>query len=141
MNEITNSRLSLRVVATFKDALSDDAGVDRMSDLLAKGYAEIDTRVVRLPSNRIDDFPGANKFELCENDGEVTQGASGAWTAPIELYGDGNWVTEGVARDVKSLFNEVFGQLAAEFGATSVKVEEVTAIRAVMTRVTEKLKV
>lgn len=141
MDYIKDSRLSLEIEAVFNDALSEDEGVERMDAMISKGYKLIDARISSLASNRIDDFPGSTRYELCENDGQIDPSETGGWTGSIEIYGEDNWVTEYVARDVKSLFVEVFDTLAEEFGAKSIKVTRVRAIRSVVSRVTETLNV
>lgn len=141
MNYIKDSRLLLEIEATFKDNLSEDDASERMSAFVSAGYKSMDPRVSKLATNRIDDFPGSQRYDLCEDDGEVEPNGNGGWVGSIALYGEGDWVTEAVARDVKSLFVVEFDMLMEKYGVERMAIKQVRAIRAVVSDTTEILNV
>jgi hypothetical protein len=141
MNYIKDSRLSLEIEATFKDNLSEDDASERMSAFVSAAYKSMDPCVSKLATNRIDGFPGSNRYDLCEDDGEVHPSGDGSWSGVIELYGEGDWVTEAVARDVKSLFVVEFDMLIEKYGVERMTIKQVRAIRAVVSNTTEILNV
>lgn len=67
-----------------------------------------------LPCNRIDDFPGANRFELCVNDGETEEvdvfGDEHRFEYGFYWYGERDWVTPARAQALQTLVQTAIAQ-------------------------------
>lgn len=67
-----------------------------------------------LPCNRIDDFPGANRFEICINDGETEEvdvfGDERRFEYGFYWYGEHDWVIPARTQALQSLVQTAISQ-------------------------------
>lgn len=92
-------------------------------------HARLAKETPRLPSNRVDDFPGVSVFEICVNDGEVEEidafGDEIRYEYGFYWYGDQDWVTQGRSQALQKIVQDAIAQQIEDGNAP----EGVNAIR------------